>query len=85
LLSSEFFLVDFFVVFIVFSKTAAFCMITFSLVHFFKNVFEIDKYSSERKFFMLDRRSSSLTFFLQVQFELIFCCVTVFIAFSFDL
>ncbi len=58
LLSSEFFLVNFFVVFIVFLRAAAFCMITFSLVHFFKNVLEINKYSSKRKFFMLNRRSS---------------------------
>ena len=65
LLSSEFFSVDFFVVFTVFLKTAAFCMITFSLVHFFKNDFEIDRYSSERKFFMLNRCSSSFTFFFK--------------------
>ncbi len=66
LLSSEFFLVNFFVVFIIFSKTAAFCMIIFSFVHFFKNILEINRYSSKRKFFMLDKRSSFLTFFLQV-------------------
>ncbi len=64
LLSSEFFLVNFFVVFI-FLKAAAFCMITFSLVCFFKNILEINKYFSERKFFMFDRRSSFLTFFFK--------------------
>ena len=65
LLSSEFFLVNFFVVFIIFLKAAAFCMITFSLVCFFKNILEINKYFSERKFFMFDRRSSFLTFFFK--------------------
>jgi len=85
LLSFRFFLIDFFIVFIILSKAAAFCMITFLLIHFFKNILEINRYSSECKFFMLDKCSSFLTFFLQVQFELVLCCVVVFIAFSSDL
>jgi len=64
LLSSEFFFIDFFIVFIIFLRTATFCMIIFSLVHFFENILEIDRYSSEHKFFMLDKHSSSLTFSL---------------------